>query len=370
MYCGCCGNKLKDGEILCPKCGKKADLERNPKQPLNPVMKKRPIIILGVVCALFLIITALTTMIILSQSLTNTKVKKLIKQNQFTYLYVNGENVYFTPSKIKVIAKEKLGKKTYGVVCTIQMSASDYVAQAEYEVIFRKSNTGWQISNYELHQVMDIQPLKGIGDLTEEEIANSIRRAYPEIDWNYERLALFGKNYNYLFPISYQLVDRKTELSEKKDTFLYQYSFDTFTGHESGQVQVVYNFTTEGNWVQTEANIINSEFTWNLEGIWDFDIYTYYVNIDILNMDFENHIATIVAKGSVWEGYGDPETLEVYFTEQDGCIYFDTFYLEEDEWSDGKEITLTAKQSDMYYKCPSLFSATDLYDMSIGGKTE
>lgn len=369
MQCSCCGNRIKSGIMLCPKCGKKVDREKMETAYPKVIDKRKRRIYLGIAAASIMILL-FSVICVRSGSLTNKKIIDLVKNSGLTYRTIDGEEIFYTPTKIDILSKQKQGKKSYVVSSAIQMTSNDYIAELEYELAIGKQNGKWILFNYEQLQVRDIWPLKGIENLSDQEITDSIRRAYPDIDWNYEYNSMLGKNFNYNFPISYSLVERETDLNKKIDVFLYDYSFNTFTGHESGRVKIEYDFTMDGNWEQTEANIINSEFDWKLEGIWDFDIYTYYVNIEIMEMNFDSHVATMCRKGSVWQGYGDPEIIEVVFSEQDGFIYFDTFYILKDEWSGSQEeITLIAKRDDLYYKCPSMFSGADPYDRGIGGKT-
>ncbi len=132
-----------------------------------------------------------------------------------------------------------------------------------------------------------------------------------------------------------------------------------------------YEFSDSGEWILASIYPHDVNVEWDLEGLWSFGIYTYYVDVAILEMDYKHGIAIIEERGSEFEGSGSPKQRGIEFAEENGVIYFDTFTAgENNRYSMEKEITLIARIDDMYYMHPGMFGEGSEYERPIGGRSQ
>lgn len=382
MYCSKCGFEIKNEMKFCPKCGAamkdggelQAEQESFVANGNEDEQKNKFFMFIErnkkaasgfVVVLLFVLIISLSRK---ASSISNKDFSNLMKSNVSMNI---GVTTPLTVNQVNIVSKKK-GKERdqVKVICDVTMSNNAIAAEARYQVSCRKENEKWNIVDSNVTTIYDIKPLQGAEEPVDL-IKDTIHGFYPEINWTYQYNDIFSsKNINFDFPITWNLVERNTDLEEKIDQLKYEYSFDTYAAHITGSFEFNYEFTNNAMWEVTEIRQSSSDIEWNLKGIWSFDIFTYYVDVNILDIDFNDHTVTLERRGSAFQGSGNVENIQIGFAEADGCLYFDTFVIPATTGgASDHEITLTAKMDDLYYQYPSLFAGVDPFDMAIGGKS-
>lgn len=373
MFCPNCGKEIKESKF-CSYCGSKIVSKEDSKEHVNDTSKtaqEKPFnnAMIGVVIG----VAALIVVLIIIFSSRNS----MITDEQFESLMrsvattrVGSIDSYFNVKEVNIISKERDKENDLvKVICDVTMSNGVVTAEVQCNVFCKEQEDRWSIITHNIAKVYDIKPLQGATEPTDI-LESTIQGFYPDINWGYYQENFLSKDINYNFPIYWNLTERNTDLENKKDQMVYDYSFDTNTVHVSGNVVFDYEFTEDGIWTTTAISQNNNEIEWNIEGLWSFDIYTYYIDVNIVDIDFDTHMATIQRRGSAFQGSGSAENIEIGFVEDGNCIYFDTFVIPKDGmWGKDHEVTLMAKLDDLYYKSPSLISGGEGYDVGIGGKS-
>lgn len=372
MFCPNCGKEIKESKF-CSYCGSKIVSKEDSKEHVNDTSKtaqEKPFnnAMIGVVIG----VAALIVVLIIIFSSRNS----MITDEQFESLMrsvattrVGSIDSYFNVKEVNIISKERDKENDLvKVICDVTMSNGVVTAEVQCNVFCKEQEDRWSIITHNIAKVYDIKPLQGATEPTDI-LESTIQGFYPDINWGYYQENFLSKDINYNFPIYWNLTERNTDLENKKDQMVYDYSFDTNTVHVSGNVVFDYEFTEDGIWTTTAISQNNNEIEWNIEGLWKFDIYTYHVAVNIVDIDFDTHIASIRRQGSAFQNGGTVESIEIGFVEDGNSLYFDTFVIPNEMWGDDHEVTLTAKLDDLYYKSPSLISGGEGYDVGIGGKS-
>ena len=188
---------------------------------------------------------------------------------------------------------------------------------------------------------------------------------YPEIHWGYTQPNLDGTVTSYDYPINYEMINHISDLGNKKDVLVYRYFFNTYTACVSGEFECEFEYQIDETWQLKDIRELDSGIEWDLEGRWEFDIWTYYVKVAISGMDFDNQIATI----QYWGTSSKVMPGEISFTEDGRYIYFDTFAIYNNKYNgEKKDITLVAGIEDMYFMSPPLSTSGSEHLRAVGGR--
>lgn len=376
MFCPNCVKIIKDGSNFCKYCGCSIqDTVENGEQKglvnsesgYNGAWKKADSSKVGVAIVAVVFLVMMVVVFTSSDKITEKELYNLIPY--VTTTSIGGVERSFAVDKLIITSRSEGYEDSIIVDCDVTMSNDMMTADVEYRVDCKKLNDNWEILDSQVIGVDDVKPKQGAvaaesGDLVED----AIKALYPDINWGYQQLDLLGNDIDYDFEINWKINETDTDLKNGKDHIVCGYSFDTHTVTVEGELEIDYEFTKDGTWVMTGSNQIQDEIEWDLNGLWSFDIYTYYVDVEFLEIDFGNDVAAIRRRGSALQGSGTMETIAIGFTEEENCLYFDTFIIPGSSWGSEHEITLTAKLDDLYYKCPNFFSGAAPYDEGIGGK--
>lgn len=371
MYCKKCGNEIKEGMKFCTRCGKSILSEQN---DVNNIKKSsgdnKRVLMMMLVFALILLVGG-AILFTTRKTLDDKTIQTLLDEDKDWNINIDGTNVSLTLQRTDILSKDKRKQGTgYEVVGNALLSNGQIEADVEYSFSINKEDEKWIIVDKKILQVSDIRPLRGVVEPYAGDIKQAIKEFYPQIDWTFSKSSLFLKNFDYDFPINWELREQGTDLEGKTDYLLYSYKINTFSGDISGQIKIDYNFV-DGQWKQSDITQVSSEFEWNLIGLWEFDIFTYYVSVYFEDVDFETHIATLLCKGGYIHGdeqSGHYEEFKIYFEEKEDRLYFDSFNVEDTFGKGTTEINLVATMEDLRYWRPAMFTNMDDVLDGAGGK--
>ena len=305
------------------------------------------------------------------KTLDDKTIQTLLGEDKDWNININGMNTSLTLQRADILSKDKKEQGDgYDVVVNALVSNGQIEADVQYSLLISKEDKEWTIEDKKAFQVMDIRPLQGVVEPYAEDIKQAIKELYPQIDWTFSKSSLVLKNFDYNFPVSWELQEQGTDLEGKTDYLLYSYRIETFSGDISGQIKIDYIFV-DGQWIQSNIIQVSSEFDWNLIGLWEFDIFTYYVSVYFEDVDFETHVATLLCKGGYIHGdeqSGHYEEFKINFEEKEDGLYFDSFNVSDTYGKGVTEISLVATMEDFRYWRPSMFTNMDDVLDGAGGK--
>lgn len=371
MYCKKCGNEIKEGMIFCTRCGKSILSEQ---KDVNNIKKSfrdnKRVLMMMLVFALILLVGGVI-LFTTRKTLDDKTIQTLLDEDKDWNINIDGTNVSLTLQRTDILSKDKRKQGTgYEVVGNALLSNGQIEADVEYSFSINKEDEKWIIVDKKILQVSDIRPLRGVVEPYAGDIKQAIKEFYPQIDWTFSKSSLFLKNFDYDFPINWELREQGTDLEGKTDYLLYSYKINTFSGDISGQIRIDYNFV-DGQWEQSNITQISSDFEWNLTGLWEFDIFTYYVSVYFEDVDFETHVATLLCKGGYIHGdeqSGHYEEFKINFEENEDGLYFDPFNVSDTYGKGTTEIHLVATMEDLRYWRPAMFANMDDVLDGAGGK--
>lgn len=371
MYCKKCGNEIKEGMKFCTRCGKPILSEQNDINNIKNSSRdnKRVLTMMLVLALIFLVggVILFTT----RKTLDDKTIQTLLDEDKDWNINIDGTNVSLTLQRTDILSKDKREQGTgYEVAANTLLSNGQIEADVEYSFSINKEDEKWIIVDKKILQVSDIRPLRGVVEPYAEDIKQAIKELYPQIDWTFSKSSLVLKNFDYNFPVSWELQEQGTDLENKTDYLLYSYKINTFSGDISGQIKIDYNFV-DGQWKQSDITQISSAFEWNLIGLWEFDIFTYYVSVYFEDVDFETHVATLLCKGGYIHGdeqSGYYEEFKINFEEKEDGLYFDSFNVQDTFGKGTTEIKLVATMEDLRYWRPAMFTNMDDVLDGAGGK--
>ena len=371
MYCKKCGNEIKEGMKFCTRCGKPILSEQNDINNIkNSSRDNKRVLTMMLVLTLILLVGGII-LLTSKKTLDDKTIQTLLDEDKDWNININGTNVSLTLQRTDILSKDKMEQGTgYEVAANTLLSNGQIEADVEYSFSINKEDEKWIIVDKKILQVSDIRPLRGVVEPYAGDIKQAIKELYPQIDWTFSKSSLVLKNFDYDFPISWELQEQGTDLENKTDYLLYSYKINTFSGDISGQIKIDYNFV-DGQWKQSDITQISSAFEWNLIGLWEFDIFTYYVSIYFEDVDFETHVATLLCKGGYIHGdeySGNYEEFKINFEEKEDGLYFDSFNVQDTFGKGTTEIKLVATMEDLRYWRPAMFTNMDDVLDGAGGK--
>ena len=371
MYCRKCGNEIKKGMKFCTKCGNSILSEQNDVNNMkNSSRDNKRVLTMMLVFALILLVGGVI-LFTNRKTLDDKTIQTLLGEDKDWNININGMNTSLTLQRADILSKDKKEQDDgYDVVVNALVSNGQIEADVQYSLLISKEYKEWTIEDKKTFQVMDIRPLQGVVEPYAEDIKQAIKELYPQIDWTFSKSSLVLKNFDYNFPVSWELQEQGTDLEGKTDYLLYSYRIETFSGDISGQIKIDYIFV-DGQWIQSNIIQVSSEFDWNLIGLWEFDIFTYYVSDDFEDVDFETHVATLLCKGGYIHGdeqSGHYEEFKINFEEKEDGLYFDSFNVSDTYGKGVTEISLVATMEDLRYWRPSMFTNMDDVLDGAGGK--
>lgn len=371
MYCRKCGNEIKEGMKFCIKCGNSILSEQNDVNNMkNSSRDNKRVLTMMLVFALILLVGGVI-LFTNRKTLDDKTIQTLLGEDKDWNININGMNTSLTLQRADILSKDKKEQDDgYDVVVNALVSNGQIEADVQYSLLISKEDKEWTIEDKKTFQVMDIRPLQGVVEPYAEDIKQAIKELYPQIDWTFSKSSLVLKNFDYNFPVSWELQEQGTDLEGKTDYLLYSYRIETFSGDISGQIKIDYIFV-DGQWIQSNIIQVSSEFDWNLIGLWEFDIFTYYVSVDFEDVDFETHVATLLCKGGYIHGdeqSGHYEEFKINFEEKEDGLYFDSFNVSDTYGKGVTEISLVATMEDLRYWRPSMFTNMDDVLDGAGGK--
>lgn len=369
MFCSNCGAENTNCNF-CIKCGSSL-VPVQETLGVSPIQKKQNGKIRWKSVGVCSIILALLFVIVYyifigrTPSITEEEVIQLINENEYN-TYVLNQIVYSAEIQELVNFKSSWNRDSEKMTVAFDINMEDenvYVTK-HFNAILKKRNEGWSIKRLD-EEVTNISPKQGAVPHSNDELVDLVEAAYPEINWGYTFDGAFQPDINYDYDINIQFLSRETDLENKTDSLLYEYYFETNTLVIEGSFSEYYVFNDNDGWTYIYSDIgeVEANVRWQLEGMWSLDIYTYYVDVYIKDMLWDEQIAVIETRGSVYQGTGSVNTFYVPFSICEDGIYFTTFMLD-------KEITLIARYDDMYYLIPGMFSNQDSIEMATGGKSQ
>lgn len=371
MYCKKCGNEIKEGMKFCTKCGNPILSEQNDVNNIkNSSRDNKRVLTMMLVFALILLVGGVI-LFTNRKTLDDKTIQTLLDEDKDWNININGMNTSLTLQRADILSKDKKEQGDgYDVVVNALVSNGQIEADVQYSLLISKEDKEWTIEDKKVFQVMDIRPLQGVVEPYAEDINQAIKELYPQIDWTFSKSSLVLKNFDYNFPVSWELQEQGTDLEGKTDYLLYSYRIETFSGDISGQIKIDYIFA-DGQWNQSDIIQVSSEFDWNLIGLWEFDIFTYYVSVYFEDVDFETHVATLLCKGGYIHGdeqSGHYEEFKINFEEKEDGLYFDSFNVSDTYGKGVTEINLVATMEDLRYWRPAMFTNMDDVLDGAGGK--
>lgn len=371
MYCKKCGNEIKEGMKFCTKCGNPILSEQNDVNNIkNSSRDNKRVLTMMLVFALILLVGGVI-LFTNRKTLDDKTIQTLLDEDKDWNININGMNTSLTLQRADILSKDKKEQGDgYDVVVNALVSNGQIEADVQYSLLISKEDKEWTIEDKKVFQVMDIRPLQGVVEPYAEDINQAIKELYPQIDWTFSKSSLVLKNFDYNFPVSWELQEQGTDLEGKTDYLLYSYRIETFSGDISGQIKIDYIFA-DGQWNQSDIIQVSSEFDWNLIGLWEFDIFTYYVSVYFEDVDFETHVATLLCKGGYIHGdeqSGHYEEFKINFEEKEDGLYFDSFNVSDTYGKGVTEINLVATMEDLRYWRPAMFTNMDDMLDGAGGK--
>ncbi len=336
MVCPHCRKEIKKGKF-CQYCGGGIAKQYSGKVIMSGVI--------GISIAIFILVSAITNHV------------KMISDEQFQQLMQNvsttrigGIESYFYVDEIAILSKEKdKESKQIKVTCDVTMTDDIVSADVKYIAFCNELDGRWHITRTTIDTIYDIRPLQGVVEPTDI-IEDSIQGFYPQINWGYKESNILSNDIDYDFPIYWSLKEKNTDLDNKKNKFVYDYSFTTYTAQVTGVVEFDYEFSSNGMWELVAVEQKQSDIDWNLEGVWSFNVYTYYIDVAIWSMDFDSQIADVDRRGSILQGAGTMENTKLGFVDGTDCIYFNTLTIPSKNSSESEcEVTLVAQLDDLYH---------------------
>lgn len=355
MFCKKCGKEIREVSY-CPYCGEQQ--KQNKKEDMKS--KSYKYFFVGIAIILALVIGFIVANKKFPE-ITEEQVMAGITEAGANSLYL-GESMVFLGVDSVEITQQSYDKNEYlNVFCDVTMSDTMVAAKVQYSLTYIWCEEYWLLEDYIMDSVEYIKPKQGIEE-------NTINIVDGLCGGDESTRQLFESYMNANMEIT--LLERDTDLDKGTDKLLYAYEFYTHTAIYSGQILYEYVFA-DGQWKIDTISSPVIEHQWTLEGKWEFDIFTYYVEVLIRSMDWTTMQAEIEYRGSVWQGGGDIYTATVNFAETSEGIVFDTFTVPGTGYmSSDKDINLLAKKDDMYYESPSIFYGADPVYLAIGGKAE
>lgn len=342
MVCPHCGKEIKHGKF-CQYCGGKTSVLNSCK--------------LVVIAIIMVTVIGLMIMVGVSNHIS------MISDQQFCELMqtvctsrIENIDSRFWVDELTILSKKKdKESKQIKVTCNVIMTDETVTADVRYVVLCNKSKGKWHITKTDIERVLDVRPLRGVAEPTDI-VEESLQKLYPQINWGYTDYNVFRNNIDYNFPLAWSLRERDTDLENKKETFVYEYSFSTYTAQVTGVAELEYLFC-DGMWSLNKVENKESNIKWNLEEVWSFDIYSYYSDTFITNINWETCQAEIWCRGAVIQGAGKFQKTILGFSIDDDMITFKP--LKVSKQSGDMEIEFVARLDDMYVN-----------GMAIGGKSQ
>lgn len=357
MYCKNCKKEIKE-VIFCPYCGEKQFSENE-----NTDKKKRYMrIVICLLCVVFMLA------LINRKKLPEINTEQIIaglSEAGANAVYL-GENVFFLGiDSLEILEKEISKDEILSVKCDVRMSDAIMSAKAQYSLVYELQDNYWILEDYIMSNLEYVKPKQGIDENIVFETVDFVNIL---CDGDEEKIELLRPHIE--STLNFEQESRTTDLENGVDKFFIVYKYRTHTKETEGRIYLAYNFT-DGQWVPNDMKKLTSNSKWLLEGKWDFDIYTYYVEVIIRSVDWEAMEAQVEYKGSVWQGGGEMHSTTVGLTESGSWIAFTPLVVPaEDYLSNDRYIMLWVKEDDMYYEAPSMFRGEPNVHLPIGGKVQ
>lgn len=343
MFCPHCGKEIKKNKF-CQYCGGKITKQYFGKWIMVGVI--------GIAIVIFIMASAIISHITM---ISDEQFQKLMQN--VTTTKIRDVESYFYVDEITILSKKKdKESKQIIVTCDVTMTDNAVAADVKYIVFCNKLDGTWRITRTTIDMVYDIKPLQGTVAPTDI-VEDSIQGLYPQINWGYTDYNIFGNNIDYNFPISWSLKEKNTDLENKKEQFVYEYYFMTYTARVTGVLEFNYKFSYSGVWKLESVEHKGSNIEWNLEEVWSFNIYTYYSDVFITNINWETQQAEIWCRGAVVQGAGKFQKTILGFTVEDDTITFTPLKISKKNGD--SELIFTVRLEDM---C--------INETAIGGKSQ
>ena len=232
--------------------------------------------------------------------------------------------------------------------CTVQMENDQYTAVQEYRLDMVLYDDGeWTLQD---HSVISYQlyPKTGVDEtMAEELMASEIKADVEVFDGGFP-----GDEYWYDSTYTLTLNSHETDTANLKDHLEYEYQKDSEICLQGGPLTAEFLFDqTTGQWTleTVDASAVQVQ-EYRPEGVWLFDIYTYYINMNIRDLDYTANTAVVDIAASVWQSeafqnqYSQSQTVGFAVTEE-GMV-FDPVDLPDQDYG----VSLMLTRDNMYYK--------------------
>lgn len=367
MYCRNCKREIKEGKF-CPYCGKKQVLEngnecsRTDKSSPKDKKKLNVKVILGLVCIIVIL------GLINRKKLPELNTEQIIagmSESGANAVYL-GENMFFLGiDSLEVLEKEINKDEIMSVTCDVIMSDDVMSAKAQYNLVYVLQEDYWILEDYIMNNLEYVKPKQGVDESI---VYGMVDFVSILCDGDEEKIELLQSHIN--TTLALEIKERDTDLDNGTDAFLVAYKYQTYTKENEGEIFVEYMFEN-GQWIINNTLHFPNSSKWMLEGKWDFDIYTYYVEVIIRSIDWSMMEAQVEYKGSIWHGGGEVHSATVGLIKSGEWLCFTPLVVPADNYmSDDRYIMLWAKEDDMYYEAPSWFIREPPVHLPVGGRAQ
>ena len=209
MYCRKCGNEIKEGMKFCTKCGNSILSKQNDVNNIkNSSRDNKRVLTMMLVFALILLVGGVI-LFTNRKTLDDKTIQTLLGEDKDWNININGMNTSLTLQRADILSKDKKEQDDgYDVVVNALVSNGQIEADVQYSLLISKEDKEWTIEDKKTFQVMDIRPLQGVVEPYAEDIKQAIKELYPQIDWTFSKSSLVLKNFDYNFPVSWELQEQ------------------------------------------------------------------------------------------------------------------------------------------------------------------
>lgn len=238
---------------------------------------------------------------------------------------------------------EDKGNTTY---CTISMSNDSFEAIVDCVIYYDLFDDGKWYPNYYIIDSCSLTPLTGIDKNTAiEHLAKALEAENKEIDGG-----IPGDTYIYPSNYRFDLINQETDLESLTDALIFDYVKESEICTESGEVSADFIFDEKsGSWICAAIDDSRINYEYHPEGQWRFDIYTYYIKLNITDVDYSNNTATIYSNGRLFQTQSDSDGFDqsetVSFSITDNGMEFSPLSVPGKKY----KIILLLKKDNMYW---------------------
>lgn len=269
----------------------------------------------------------------------------------------NGDPIHLEAKSCEITRQQTEGKgnTTY---CTISMSNDSLEAKVDCVIYYNLFDDGKWYPAYYMIDSYSLVPITGIDkDTAIKFLAKSLEAENKEIDGG-----IPGDTYIYPSDFHFDLISQETNLETYTDVLVFDYEKESEICIERGEVSANFAFNEKsGAWEGTAIDDSQINYEYHPEGQWRFAIYTYYIKLNITDVNYSNNTATIYSNGRLFQEQSDRDGFDqsetVSFSITDEGMEFSPLSVPGEKYKIvlllKKDNMYWTKEDDGYYKCVS-----------------